>query len=117
MKTQEHQEIYRVAFQTANSELIEINEAFEKLRIRMEQVERLVAALKPLVYEQDEEEAVETPAEDPTAEHLEVASEASEEEAAPEPVRVGADPFQHRISHVLGIGAGIRDVRSYTRQF
>jgi hypothetical protein len=28
-----------------------------------------------------------------------------------------ADPFQRRIDHVLGIGAGIRDVRKYSRQF
>ena len=28
-----------------------------------------------------------------------------------------SDPFQRRIDHVLGIGAGIRDVRKYSRQF
>lgn len=115
MKPQEHQEIYRVAFESASSELVEINEEFDRLRARMEQLERLVAALKPLIFE-EENEILEVSAEDPTAEHIEASEEASDE-TAPEPVKIGSDPFQHRINHVLGIGGGIRDVRSYTRQF
>lgn len=109
----QHQEIYRVAFESANSELIEIGAEFERLRARMAQVEKLVAALKPLVFE-DENEAVEHVAHETTAESAAAESEPqAEKEAEP----VGSDPFQHRINHVLGIGAGIRDVRSYTRQF
>jgi hypothetical protein len=47
---------------------------------------------------------------------MESASEASvERRSAPE--GLVADPFQRRIDHVLGIGAGIRDVRKYSRQF
>jgi len=116
MKIQANQEIYRVAFESASSELIEINEEFDRLRARMEQIERLVAALKPLVFEQENEVQL-SPTEDPTAESIEATVAATPDETPAEPAKITYDPFQHRINHVLGIGAGIRDVRSYTRQF
>ena len=115
MKQQAHQEIYRVAYESANAELVEIREEFEKLRARMGQVERLVAALKPLVFE-EENQAVESTAQQATTEPVEATAETPVEKEA-EPVKFTSDPFQHRINHVLGIGAGIRDVRSYTRTF
>ncbi len=34
MKPEAHQDIYRVAFEAASSELIEISELFDKLRAR-----------------------------------------------------------------------------------
>jgi hypothetical protein len=111
-----HLEIYRVAFESANSELIEITEEYERLRVRMDQIERLITALKPLVFEQ-ENEILLSREEDPTADRIETAVSVAPDPSPAEPVRVGYDPFQHRINHVLGIGAGIRDVRSYTRQF
>jgi predicted nucleic acid-binding Zn-ribbon protein len=117
MKPQAHQEIYRIAYESANSELTAINEEFEKLRIRMGRIEKLVSALKPLIFE-DEEESLETPgAEAPVAVEAAAAESVDRPEQEAEPKKPGADPFQHRIDHVLGIGAGIRDVRSYTRQF
>ena len=115
MEQQAHQEIYRVAYESAKAELVDLSEAFEKLRARMGQIERLVAALKPLVFE-DQSEAVESPTPETMAEPA-VAEPAAPAEKEPETARIGSDPFQHRVSHVLGIGAGIRDVRSYTRQF
>lgn len=114
MKPQDHQEIYRVAFESANSELTEIGVEFERLRARMERVERLVAALKPLVGEEEDETASST--EDPTGERSD-SPVLKSSETKTEPVKIGSDPFQRRIDHVLGIGAGIRDVRSFTRQF
>ena len=44
-------EIYRVAFESAKSELTEIREEFEKLRIRKEHIEKLVTVLRPLLGE------------------------------------------------------------------
>lgn len=111
MKPQGHEEVYRVAFEAAQAELAEITAEFERLRVRKEHVEHLVLVLKPILGE------VEGPAPTPAtdAESPEHPNEASEESA--QPLGVGADPFQRRVEHVLGIGAGIRDVRQYTRQF
>ena len=117
MKSQGHVEIYRVAFDVAQTELAEITAEFERLRVRKEHVERLVIALKPIIGE------IENPApavlkEEPAEQHEASAPsiEASSDDAA-RPLGVGADPFQRRVDHVLGIGGGIRDVRQYTRQF
>jgi hypothetical protein len=41
--------VYRVAFNEANSELNEIMGRFEKLRQHKERVESVLAALKPLI--------------------------------------------------------------------
>jgi len=117
MKSQGHLEIYRVAFDVAQKELAEITAEFERLRVRKEHVERLVLALKPIIGEAESaspavsktEAEEQQPADSPSV-------ETSNEEAA-HPLGVGADPFQRRVDHVLGIGAGIRDVRQYTRQF
>jgi len=130
MKSQGHVEIYRVAHDAATAELAEITAEFERLRIRKEHVERLIVALKPMVGDvasvapgssglapvaaQSSAVQVEESAEKP--EVTEAAVDAQHEEAA-QPLGVGADPFQRRSEHVLGIGAGIRDVRQYTRQF
>ncbi len=123
MKT--HGEIYRVAFDAAQAELAEITAEFERLRVRKGHVEQLILVLKPILGEA-EEQVRSAKAEEPVkiAERVEKAESA---EAAPaaekvreeiaQPLGVGADPFQRRVEHVLGIGAGIRDVRQYTRQF
>jgi len=114
MKQQAHQEIYRVAYESANAELIEINEEFDRLRARMGQIESLVAVLKPLVFEKESEPVV-SPAQENTTEPVEASAEPLEKDS--EPAKFTSDPFQHRVNHILGIGAGIRDVRSYTRTF
>ena len=115
MKLEGRLEIYRVAFESAKSELTEFSEEFERLRIRKEHIEKLVAILKPLLGE-GEAAADQGSAEDSTHRKMESAGEtANEPRSAPE--GLVADPFQRRIDHVLGIGAGIRDVRKYSRQF
>src|SRR5215831_15451530 len=98
MKQQAHQEIYRVAYESANSELISITEEFERLRGRMRQIEGLVAALKPIVFE-GENDAIEAAAQEAAPEPAAEAETPAEN--APEPARTGSDPFQHRINHVL----------------
>jgi hypothetical protein len=116
MKLEGHVETYRVAFETAKSELTEISAEFEKLRFRKDQLEKLSAVLKPLLGE-GEPTAVQVPAEDSTDRQAESAGEAPVVEPRSTPEGLVADPFQRRIDHVLGIGAGIRDVRKYSRQF
>ncbi len=115
MKQERHGEIYREAFESASSELKEISAAFEQLRIRKDQIEKLVTVLGPLV---DLKEG--------TASAVPEAQSGASAEPASKPAqsnpevtgdRIVADPFQRRIDHVLGIGAGIRDVRKYIRQF
>lgn len=124
-----HEDIYRVAFEAAQSNLAEITAEFERLRIRKEHVERLILVLKPILGEA-ETAAPAARTEEPAEQQKALAggsaseagsdtrkeAEASTEENA-QPLGVGADPFQRRAEHVLGIGAGIRDVRQYTRQF
>lgn len=117
MKSQGHEEIYRVAFDAAQAELTEITAEFERLRVRKEHVERLIMVLKPIVGEAEspapsasKEEPAEHPGETVTA-------TAAPSDENTQRLGVGADPFQRRVDHVLGIGAGIRDVRQYTRQF
>lgn len=41
------QEVYRFAFEEANSELKEISGEFEQLRVRKERIEKVLEALKP----------------------------------------------------------------------
>jgi hypothetical protein len=113
MKYEGHSEIYRVAFESANSELEEISAEVARLQVRKDQLDRLVTVLKPLI---DENEAMPSFA---SAQSLEQAEEykepAGEGNSQSEPFT--ADPFQRRTDHILGIGAGIRDVRKYSRQF
>lgn len=113
MKLEGSREIYRVAFQTANAELTEINAEFEKLRARKEQIERLVAVLLVLFGEKQNAAAASQGASSDEAPVESTNSTGSNAESQP----LQSDPFQRRIDHVLGIGAGIRDVRKYTRQF
>ena len=118
MKTQGHGEIYRVAFDAAQAELAEITAEFERLRIRKGHVEQLILVLKPILGEVEEiapSAAKQEPAK--KAEEASPSVEAAMNEETAQPLGVGADPFQRRAEHVLGIGAGIRDVRQYTRQF
>lgn len=113
MKTEGHVEIYRIAYEAATSELTEISAEVQRLEIRKEQIERLIAVLKPL-FGEEPDASQQVSAEGP-AQQEEAKEAAGEGNMQHEPFT--ADPFQRRIDHVLGIGAGIRDVRKYSRQF
>lgn len=114
MKPEGYGEIYRVAFDAANSELTEIAAEFDRLLARKEQLEKLVGVLQSVIPEAAS--AADAPGAVQQGEPSETPSEGSEGvEKGTE--GVVADPFQRRIDHVLGIGAGIRDVRKYSRQF
>ena len=117
MKSQGHGEIYRVAFGAAQAELAEITAEFEKLRVRKELVERVVVALKPILGEVEKPSPASSKEEPAQEAGAKASTDEESHEDAAQPLGVGADPFQRRVDHVLGIGAGIRDVRQYTRQF
>ena len=112
MKAEGHLEIYRVAFEAASAELTEIAAEVQRLQIRKEQIERLIEVLKPMFDDVAEMSAGAAEGHD---QQDEVKEAAVEESPHHEPFT--ADPFQRRGDHVLGIGAGIRDVRKYSRQF
>lgn len=117
MNSRGHGEIYRVAFDAAQAELAEITAEFERLRVRKGHVEQLILVLKPILGEAEEPApAVQNEQPAMKVEQTLPAGEPMNEETA-QSLGVGADPFQRRAEHVLGIGAGIRDVRQYTRQF
>jgi hypothetical protein len=113
MTSQAHEQIYRAALETASAELAQITAAVEELRVRKEHVEKLVSVLGPFIgVEQQASAGIAAESQvqpEPVAEQ--VSEESQQRETVP------ADPFQRRIDHVLGIGAGIRDVRKYSRQF
>jgi hypothetical protein len=115
MNPEANQEIYRIAHDAANAQLNEISAEFDRLRLRKDQIEKLIAVLKPLIGEEGQP-AVVIAKEDPAADRVETTAEPAKEQSG-QRLGVAADPFQRRIDHVLGIGGGIRDVRQYTRQF
>ena len=49
MKPNGNGDVYRVAFDSANSELNQILVSFEELKARKERIEKVVSALKPLL--------------------------------------------------------------------
>jgi len=114
MKPNVHGDVYRVAFDSANSELTQILISFEDLRARKERIEKVVMALKPLLGA--EEEAAGQDSADPSHEG---AQQGEEVPTYQYQATNGSspDPFQQRIDQVLGQGAGSKDPRRFHRQF
>ena len=107
-------DVYRTAFDSANSELNQILEAFEELRARKERIEKVVMALKPLL---GMEEAAATAAAQNTTETTPDSASQSEEQPSYQyqaPNGNSPDPFQHRLDQALGRG---REPRKFSRQF
>lgn len=120
------QETYRFAFEEATSELREIAGQFEVLRVRKEQVEQVIEALRPLMGDGQVADSIadKQVAVDPAPFLVQsapeiVSSPASEVVAAQEPEPVYAeqssDPFQRRIDNALKHGFGGRDSRVMPR--
>ena len=114
MKPNGNGDVYRVAFDSANSELNQILVSFEELKARKERIEKVVSALKPLLGATEESSAAYDPA------------SSSPDSGQPEEIPTyqyqatngsSVDPFQQRIDQVLGQGAGARDPRRAHRQF
>jgi hypothetical protein len=107
-------EVYRVAFDSASSELKDIVGAFEELRARKERIEKVVMALKPLLGA--EEAAAAAAAMQSASEAAEQVSHGLEEAPSYQYQSTNgssADPFASRLNSALGSGMG----RKLNRQF
>lgn len=117
------QETYRFAFEEANSELKEIAGQFEVLRVRKEQVEQVIEALRPLMDGYvSETVADQQVAADPAPFLVQstvelISTPAPEAIAEPEPVYAeqSSDPFQRRIDNALRHGFGGKESRVMPR--
>lgn len=107
-------EVYRVAFDSANTELKDILVAFEELRARKERIEKVVLALKPLLGA--EEAAAAAAAMQSASDAANQATQSSEEIPTYQYQGTNgssADPFARRLDSALGHGMG----RKLNRQF
>ena len=110
-------EVYRIAFDSANSELNDILGAFEELRARKDRIEKVVTALKPLLGA--EEAAAAAAAVQSASDAANEASQSSEEvptyqyQGSNGSNGASSDPFARRLDNALGHGAG----RKFSRQF
>jgi hypothetical protein len=106
-------EVYRVAFDSASTELKDILGAFEDLRARKERIEKVVMALKPLLGA--EEAAAAAAAVQHASDAANEAIQPSEELSYQYQGTNGnsADPFARRLDSALGHGVG----RKFNRQF
>jgi len=110
-----HGDVYRVAFDSANSELNEILGAFEELKSRKERIEKVVMALKPLLAASEEDgtggqnPSDSSPDSNPHGEEMPSYQYQGTNGAS-------ADPFQRRIDSALGHGLGSREPRRFNRQ-
>jgi hypothetical protein len=107
-------EVYRVAFDSANSELNEILVAFEDLRARKDRIEKVVLALKPLLGA--EEAAAAAAAVQSASDAASEATQSSEEvptyQYQASNGASSSDPFARRLDSALGHGIG----RKFSRQ-
>lgn len=105
-------DVYRTAFDSANSELNDILGAFEELRARKERIEKVVTALKPLLGAEEAAAGNSNPS-DPSSDP------AGQGEDVPtyqyQAGNGSSDPFQRRIDSVLGHGVGSREPRKFNR--
>jgi hypothetical protein len=106
-------DVYRTAFDSANSELNDILSAFEELRARKERIEKVVTALKPLLGAEEAAAGNSNPPDsssDPGGQGEDVPSYQYQAGNG-----ASTDPFQRRIDSVLGHGAGSREPRKFNR--
>jgi len=105
-RTMSNGDVYRTAFDSANSELNDILVTFEELRARKERIEKVVMALKPLLGAEEATVGLSNPT-DPSTD-----PGSSGEDVPSYQYQTGngasSDPFQRRIDSVLGHGSGSR---------
>src|SRR5579863_10387323 len=107
-------DVYRVAFDSANSELNDILVSFEDLRARKDRIEKVVMALKPLLGA--EEAAAAAAAVQSASDAANEATQSSEEVPTYQYQGTNGnygDPFARRLDNALGHGMG----RKLNRQF
>ncbi|MGA7857139.1 MAG: hypothetical protein WCA11_04400 [Terracidiphilus sp.] len=117
------QEVYRVAYDEAKSELGEILGKFEALRLRKDRIEKVVEALKPLLGADAQTAFAEKQAPAPERQPAFAVPEPIHQvadpvpQAVPQAVDQGSDPFQRRVDAAVGLGSVARDVKEYSRLF
>jgi hypothetical protein len=130
------QEVYRVAFDEASAELSEILARFEQLRLRKDRIEKVVEALKPLVFSDEVRNLTPAPTPErsapPVVERVVPVAEPAATPVVPvaaqpapnsvpfpsqQTVDDAADPFSRRVENVMGMSSSSRDVREYSRLF
>jgi hypothetical protein len=118
------QDTYRFAYEEANAELQEIAGQFDQLRVRKEQVQQVIEALRPLLGDVPAAEASVNLQASEAAPFLVETQQIVVEptpEAMPEPAsdpvyaEQSSDPFQRRIDNALRHGFGSRDSRVMPR--
>jgi len=118
------QEVYRVAYDEASAELSEILGKFEQLRLRKDRIEKVVEALKPLVFGGESTAAsVErsaAPVERQPAPEVAATRAVPEPPPAPSPIpypvqQPTSDPFARR--EPVSAGSSAKDVSEYSRLF
>jgi hypothetical protein len=102
-RTMPNGDVYRTAFDSANSELNDILGAFEELRARKERIEKVVMALKPLLGA--EEAAASSNSSDSSADSGSQGEDVPTYQYQATNGSSSSDPFQRRIDSVLGHGA------------
>jgi adenylosuccinate lyase len=101
-------EVYRVAFDSANSELNDILGAYEELRARKDRIEKVVMALKPLLGAEEAAAAAAAvqSASDAANEAVQSQEEPAYQYQATNGNGASSDPFARRLDSALGHGAG-----------
>ena len=109
------EEIYRVAYDEARSELSDILTKFEQLRIRKDKVEKVVEALKPLLS------GIDVPVHANVSERTSAPTERQPVAVAGSPIPYpvqqaveSSDPFARRYDSAATTA---RDVKEYSRLF
>lgn len=103
-------DVYNVAYEEANSELLEIMKRFEQLRRRKECLENLIATIAPILgIEIGPKSGAETP-----KEPAHTTQQSGQDPAAytfnqvpvplPDTDETGGDPFQRRVRNALKFG-------------
>jgi hypothetical protein len=110
-------DVYSVAYEEANSELLEITKRFEHLRRRKETLEGLVAAISPILGLT----AQPKPAADGVRELAGGSTQPAGDPAAytfnqvavplPDSDEAGGDPFQRRVRNALKLGGSNQEHR------
>ena len=115
-------ETYRSAFDEASAEMREIDNRYEQLRARKQQMEQIIEALRPLVSVEQAAgvaQKAELPAVETVTFSMQVAPEpVAEPEQVEEPAfaeETSSDPFQRRIDNALKNGFATRESRILPR--
>ena len=110
-------DVYSVAYEEANSELLEITKRFEQLRHRKETLEGLIAAISPILGLAAQPKSVADSAKEPVGGSAQPTGEPAAYTFNQVPVplpgtdETGGDPFQRRVRNALKLGGSNQEQR------